>query len=672
MVLSNCLVQDPKKRIQDLEEQVRYHQHLYYVKNQPEIPDKDFDMLFKELQKLEEKYPELASANSPTKQIGSDLSNTFEKFTHLVPVLSLENTYSPTELDAWITKTDPEQDYSLEWKIDGASIVLYYEKGELSKGVSRGSGGVGDDVTANIRTIKNIPLKLSEPVTIYLRGEVYMTFEDFEKLNKKANGKYANPRNLASGSMKHKSSKEAAKRPLKIFTYDAYFPGGEKKFKTHAELLDYMRKLQFPVPEDIVIVKGNKIKGLIASYNEKKDKLSFPVDGLVIKLNDLALREKLGFTSHSPRFARAYKFDAVLKESVIEDIEVAIGRTGKVTPRAKITPIQLAGTTVTYATLHNQDYIDTLGVGLGAKVLVAKRGEIIPAVEEVIEEGKTVFQLPTICPSCGSTLQKKDDSVDLFCLNYTCSDREKNRLIFFCQKKQMDIDGLGEKQVSNFYDMKLIKNIPDIYTLYKHKDKLTQLDGYGEKSVSLILKGIEESKKKDMKVILPSLGLDEVGHKVTELLIENGYTTIDAILSKVKSKNAESDFLSIHGLGTKTVESILKNFSNPAIIQLIQDLKKHGLSFSTTAPVKKAGGIFSNQSWCVTGSFEQFNPRDKAMEIIVQNGGKKVSSISSKTTHLLAGGGAGSKLDKAKELGIQVVSEKEFLAILEESNIGQV
>lgn len=661
-------MQNIEKKLRELEEKVRYHQHLYYVENKQEISDKEFDLLFKELQALEEKYPKLASPNSPTRIVGSDLDNHFEKFQHKIPVLSLENTYSPLELDEWIQKIGPEDEYSLEWKIDGASIVLYYEKGELEKGISRGTGGVGDDVTENIRTIKNIPLKLPEPVTIYLRGEVYMTFSDFEKLNRDAGGKYANPRNLASGTLKHKSSKQVSKRPLRIFTYDAYFPEGQRKLHTHKELLDYMKKLKLPVPENIQIVKGKTIKDLIYSYQEKKEKLDFPVDGLVIKLNDLAKREKLGFTSHSPRFARAYKFDAELKESTIEEIDIAVGRTGKITPRARIKPIQLAGTTVSYATLHNQDFIKEKKIGIGAKVMVAKRGEIIPAVEEVIEEGKSIFSFPKTCPACKSKLEKREDSVDLFCNNKSCPEREKNLLVFFCQKKQMDIDGLGEKQVENLYKKGFIKTIPSLYRLQEKKAELVELEGYGEKSVKILLDGLEKSKKKDLKVLLPSLGLPEIGHKVTEILIENSYFSIDELV-EAANKNKKEELLSIHGLGPRTVDSILKSFQDKDILQTIAELKKLGLNFTTRAPERAEKQPFAGQSWCVTGSFLHFQPRDKALEIIVKYGGKKVSGVSSKTSHLLAGEAAGSKLEKAKELGVKVLNEDEFLEMLKKENI---
>jgi DNA ligase (NAD+) len=398
--------------------------------------------------------------------------------------------------------------------------------------------------------------------------------------------------------------------------------------------------------------------------------MPFPIDGLVIKLNDLSLRDSLGETSHSPRWARAYKFSAMVQESIIEDIIPQVGRTGKITPRARIKPVHLAGTTVTFATLHNQDYINELGVGLGARVKISKRGEIIPAVEEVVEPGlKGVYRLPNKCPSCGSSLQKVDDSVDIFCINKQCPDRMKRSIEFYCQKKQMDIDGLGEKQIEIFFDKKWIQKISDLYELKNFKDKMESLEGFGSKSVAIILEGIEKSKSKSLRTVLPSLGLNEIGHKVTEILIESGYDSIDAILSLAKDPDASEKLKSMHGIGPRTIVAFLEQFKDPLILEQIAKLKKLGLNFQAEQIEKSDNLVFNGQSWCVTGSFENFQPRDRAMDIIVKHGGRKVSSISSKTTHLLYGEGAGSKLSKAEELGILLISEKDFIHQLEKEKI---
>ncbi|TGK28166.1 DNA ligase (NAD(+)) LigA [Leptospira gomenensis] len=660
---------DAKAEIDKLSEEIRLHQYLYYVKNKAKISDLEFDRLFRRLQDLEEKFPQFKDPASPTLVVGSDLDKDFEKFQHKLPVLSLINTYNEEELLDWVNKTDPEGIYSVEWKIDGASIVLYYENGILRNGVTRGSGGIGDDVTDNVKTIRNIPLRLPEDLTVHLRGEVFMTFKDFDEYNESSSGKYANPRNLSAGSIKQKNSSETAKRPLRIFTYDAVFPDISKKFKTHQEIISKLEKLTFPVPPDTVFVVGSKIAKTIKDFKKKKDKLGFPTDGLVIKLNDVAKRDALGYTSHSPRWARAYKFDAVMKESRIVDITYAVGRTGKITPRAEIEPISLAGTTVTFATLHNQDYIDELGIGIGAVVRVAKRGEIIPAVEEVVTPGKEIFKIPDRCPSCKTKTIKKENLVDLFCPNPDCPDRVKNGIIFFCQRKQMDIEGLGEKQVEFLYDREYVKSIADLYDLKDHKEKLMEEEGFGEKSVAIILGGIEQSKQKDFRFVLPSIGLPEIGHKVTELLIEHGIDSMDQILSISKDGTKLEALLEIPGIGPSTVEAFRENFADKRILKLIERLKKSGLKLKAD-PVRVADRQpFAGQSWCVTGSFENFQPRDKAMDLIAYYGGRKVSAVSSKTTHLLAGPGAGSKLEKANELGIEIYDEPRFLELLKSLRI---
>lgn len=662
-------VKEAKAEIDKLSEEIRRHQYLYYVKNQAKISDLEFDRLFRRLQDLEEKFPQFKDPASPTLVVGSDLDKDFEKFQHKLPVLSLINTYNEEELLDWVNKTDPEGIYSVEWKIDGASIVLYYENGMLQNGVTRGSGGIGDDVTDNVKTIRNIPLRLPESVTVHLRGEVFMTFKDFDEYNESSSGKYANPRNLSAGSIKQKNSAETAKRPLRIFTYDAVFPEISKKFKTHQEILSKLEQLTFPVPPNTVFVTGSKIAKTIKDFKKKKDKIGFPTDGLVIKLNDVSKRDALGYTSHSPRWARAFKFDAVMKESKIVDITYAVGRTGKITPRAEIEPVSLAGTTVTFATLHNQDYIDELGIGIGAVVRVAKRGEIIPAVEEVVTPGKEIFKIPDRCPSCKTKTIKKENLVDLFCPNPDCPDRVKNGIIFYCQRKQMDIEGLGEKQVEFLYDHDYVKSVADLYDLKDYKEKLMEEEGFGEKSVTIILGGIEQSKQKDFRFVLPSVGLPEIGHKVTELLIEQGIDSMDQILSISKDETKLEALLEIPGIGPSTVEAFRENFADKKILKLLERLKKSGLKMKAD-PVKVADRQpFAGQSWCVTGSFENFQPRDKAMDLIAYYGGRKVSSVSSKTTHLLAGPGAGSKLEKANELGIEIYDETRFLELLKSLQI---
>lgn len=658
-----------KKRILELSKLINKHNQNYYIENSPTIPDKEYDELLRELKELENQFPEYISKDSPTQKPGSDLTQQFTKFKHKIPVLSLENTYNETELQEWISKTGESELYSVEWKIDGASILLYYENGTLASCVTRGTGGIGDLVTENVKTIASIPQTLSEKLNLSVRGEIFMNFEEFESFNEEYGGKFANPRNLAAGSIKHKDPMEVAKRPLRIYVYDAVISGGRKGIDSHEGILNLLKTQKFPVAPDTIFVKGKDLIGKIESFRKKKESMPFPVDGLVIKLNDLKLRDSLGETSHSPRWARAFKFDALLKETVIEEIDFAIGRTGKITPRAKVTPTLIAGTTVSYATLHNQDYIDQLGAGIGAKVLISKRGEIIPAVEKVTSPPKTVFKLPNKCPSCESKLQKVDDSVDFFCTNRHCPERKKNTLIFFCSKKQMNIEGLGEKQIELFFEKGWVKDIPDLYQLPRYRDELLEIDGFGEKSVKIIFDGIEKSKEKDFRFVLPSLGLNEVGPKVTEILIENGFDSIEKLIQLCKTKDAESELKNIHGIGPRTAIALIGHLKDKETVSLIQKLQKLGLKFQADEIQKSENQPFLGQSWCVSGSFENFQPRDVAMDLVTKHGGKKVSSISSKTTHLLYGPGAGSKLEKATELGVQLVTEEEFLSILKKENI---
>lgn len=658
-----------KKRILELSKLINKHNQNYYIENSPTIPDKEYDELLRELKELENQFPEYISKDSPTQKPGSDLTQQFTKYKHKIPVLSLENTYNETELQEWVSKTGESEIYSVEWKIDGASILLYYENGTLTSCVTRGTGGIGDLVTENVKTIASIPQTLSEKLNLSVRGEIFMNFEEFELFNEEYGGKFANPRNLAAGSIKHKDPMEVAKRPLRIYVYDAVISGGRKGIDSHEGILNLLKTQKFPVAPDTIFVKGKDLIGKIESFRKKKESMPFPVDGLVIKLNDLKLRDSLGETSHSPRWARAFKFDALLKETVIEEIDFAIGRTGKITPRAKVTPTLIAGTTVSYATLHNQDYIDQLGAGIGAKVLISKRGEIIPAVEKVTSPPKTVFKLPNKCPSCESKLQKVDDSVDFFCTNRHCPERKKNTLIFFCSKKQMNIEGLGEKQIELFFEKGWVKDIPDLYQLPRYRDELLEMDGFGEKSVKIIFDGIEKSKEKDFRFVLPSLGLNEVGPKVTEILIENGFDSIEKLIQLCKTKDAESELKNIHGIGPRTAIALIGHLKDKETVSLIQKLQKLGLKFQADEIQKSENQPFLGQSWCVSGSFENFQPRDVAMDLVTKHGGKKVSSISSKTTHLLYGPGAGSKLEKATELGVQLVTEEEFLSILKKENI---
>lgn len=650
-----------EERMRSLEKEIRHHQQLYYVNHSPQISDRQFDRLLEELSQLEKEHPSLASPDSPTRLVGSDLDNTFPKFTHTIPVLSLANTYSTEEALEWAEKTCEDGDEIIvEWKIDGATLVLYYEEGRLVRAVTRGSGQVGDVVTANALTIRSIPHVLAKPVTLVVRGEAYMNFDEFDAFNELHGNIYANPRNLVSGSLKHKKSRETAARPIRWAAFE-----GNAAEKTDEKMLALFAQLGLPLAPDTVVTKPGGLEKTVEKFKKKLKSMNFPVDGLVLKINSIARREELGSTAASPRWATALKFEPELAETTVEEIEVFTGRTGRVTPRARLKPVKLAGTTVTFATLHNADYIEKLGVRVGSTVRVSKRGEIIPAVEEVVHPGSgPVYKFPSKCPSCGSKLVRGEEAVDWVCPNLECDEKLMNSLIFFCQRKQMDIAGLGERNVEILYRAGFIRSIPDLYSLGERREELESLEGFGAKSVQLILDGVEASKKQPYKRVLPSLGLRELGHSVTELLIDHGIDSIDALVEVASSEDGQEKLEQIHGIGPSTAEAICEQLSDKSVRRLIDALKKAGLAFAAEKQASNLPRIFDGQSWCVTGSFEQFKPRDLAMEEVKKRGGRVVSGVSKNTTHLLAGEGAGSKLDQAKKLGVQVVSEAEFIKLL--------
>ncbi len=663
-----------EKRMRKLADEIRKHQYLYYVKNKPEIPDRDFDHILVELQQLEADHPDLADPDSPSRIVGSDLDSEFPKFTHTIPVLSLSNTYSTEEALEWAEKIADAHtsDIGVQWKVDGASLVVYYEDGRLVRAVTRGTGQVGDEVTNNALTIRNIPHQLREKVTVAVRGEVYMTFADFEEFNEALGWIYANPRNLAAGTLKHKKSSEVAKRPLRWMPFDGHLPATvmkNRKIRRDRDILKYLEKLGLPVSADNKFVKPSQLRKTITEFAAQKDGVPMPVDGLVLKVDDLEVRERLGFTANNPRWATSLKFEPEIGETAVREIQVQTGRTGRVTPRAKLDPLKLAGTTVTYATLHNADYVEKLGVRIGSRVKVSKRGEIIPAVEEVVDPGDgPAYKFPTKCPTCSTKLNRDEDAVDWMCPNPECDAKMLNRLIFFAGRKQMDIAGLGEKVVTILYEKGFIRRIPDIYQLHKQREQLEELEGFGKKSVQVLLDGIEASKQREFRYVLPALGLREVGTHVTGILLTEGYDSVEKIIKLAKSKDGEEILKNMDGIGPRIVEAVTEQFRDKQVQQLIKDLKKAGLTLA--APERAAGTdlpqIFEGQSWCVTGSFTNFRPRDLAMEEVRNRGGRIVTGVSSKTSHLLAGEGAGSKLEKAEKLGVTVVSEDEFLKMLSE------
>jgi DNA ligase (NAD+) len=658
-----------EQRMRSLEREIRYHQDLYYIKNRPIISDREFDRLLDELINLEAHHPELTSPDSPTRMVGSDLDAEFPKFKHTVPILSLSNTYSTNEAIEWAQKATEGRDLliDVQWKVDGATLVLYYEKGRLIRAVTRGSGQIGDEVTANALTIRNIPHVLTREVSLVVRGEAYMTFEDFQAFNEQYGSVFANPRNLTAGSLKQKKSREVAQRPIRWVAFDSHFEIDEPL--SDRECLETLRELGLPVFGDNAYVKVNEIKNIIEEFEKKKDKFNLPIDGLVLKIDDRSIRSQQGFTAQAPRWAVALKFEPEMARTVVEKIETFVGRTGRVTPRAKLGPVHLAGTTVSYATLHNADFIKNLDVREGSTVIVSKRGEIIPAVEEVVDRGPgEPYAFPATCPSCGTPLVRDEDAVDWLCPSDGCSEKIISGIIFFAGRKQMDINGLGEKIVRILYEKKFIGCLEDLYRLKERRAELEELEGFGEKSVRLLLEGIERSIQRDFRYVLPALGLREIGPSVTELLIASGYRLIDDMIRLASLPDARERLVEIGGIGPRTADLIVEQLTDPAVLKRIKTLRSYGLRFESEPESEKREEnlpqIFEGQTWCVTGSFARFNPRDRAMEEVRRRGGRVVSAVTSKTTHLLAGEKGGSKIEKARKYGTHIVSEAEFLEMI--------
>jgi DNA ligase (NAD+) len=676
-----------KERMTHLLAEVSRHQDLYYSDAQPEIGDGEYDALIDELQELEQYYPEFASPDSPTKRVGSDLDNDFPEVAHPTPMLSLEKVYTTDDLEEWIGKAESDGggtlSFVVEEKVDGSTIVLHYQEGLLVRAVTRGDGYVGNDITENVRTIREIPLRLRKSVTSVFRGEIYIEKVDFEKFNEATGNIYANPRNFAAGNLRRKRSMEVAAIPLRAFVYEGL--NAESDTQEHIHVLNRLSGLGFRVSDNIgffsrdfsqtvydSIFKDHAwfrgdVKGLppfIQEQMEGRELLPYEIDGYVVKVNEYAQRERMGFTAHHPRWAMAYKFEAPLAVSTIENIEVQVGRTGRITPVARITPVWIAGSTVSNVTLHNQDYVLGLDAAIGDRISVSKRGDVIPAVEDVLEKndaGSRAFVLPDNCPVCSTQLVR--DGAHHFCPNLCCPARIFGRITFFAARGQMDISNLGSETIRALLDMGLIRDIPDIYTF--DPDRLIDVEGFGEKKVMLLREGIEKSRKQPFAVVLAALGLDEVGPKIVELLIEGGYDSIDKLIKTSHWQDPEL-FTRIQGIGPKTAQKLIDQLRDPFILDMVDRLRKAGLTFRQPASHGKGdlSQIFHGQVWCVTGSFSHFKPRDRAMEEVKRRGGRVVSSVTGSTSHLLVGENPGSKHEKARKLGTALVYEEDFLKLI--------
>lgn len=678
------------ERSKELSRLLTEYQKAYYVQGRPLVSDLEYDRLFDELLLLESQHPDIRTPDSPTQRVGSDLTSDFPEVQHTIPVLSLDKAYSDSEILSWISKTikntGENLSFVLEEKLDGFSIVLYYEKGLLTRAVTRGNGFVGNDVTANVKTIYSVPLRLNESVDIAVRGEVFLKKAEFEKINATLTEPYANPRNLAAGTIRRNKSSETAQVPLSIYVYEGFWAEPEN-LTDHIQILSRLKALGFPVDPHISYFCRTKeeaelrlkqagldgeagsfddIPSAIADRTGTRASLPYEIDGLVVKVNELATREDLGYTEHHPRWAIAYKFEAPQAQTQVLDIDVQVGRTGRVTPMARIRETQLSGSTIRNITLHNQDYVNELELAIGDTVSISKRGDVIPAVENVIEkneQGNTTWKMPEKCPVCGSELVKR--GAHHFCPNYDCPAQAKGRLAFFCGKGQMDIEGLGARTVEILYDKGFVTSISGLYEF--DFSNLRFVEGFGGtegKKIESIKLALQQSLNTPFRSVLVSIGIPEFGKKAVDLVCDAGFDSMDKLMDLAERNDTEA-LSAIKGIGPKTAEIIIDGLKSDTVRKLIEDLRKAGLHMEDEkeeGPVLEQ--IFQGQSWCVTGSFVNFNPRTKAMEEIKRRGGTEVSGVSRKTTCLLAGSGAGSKLDKAKEFGVRIVTEDEFMKMI--------
>ena len=680
---------DAKERVAELSNLLRAYQKAYYVDSRPLVSDLEYDKLFDELVRLETEHPELKSPDSPTVRVGSDLTSDFPEVEHTIPVLSLDKAYSAEAILSWIKKAEEkmgeELSFVIEEKIDGCSMVLYYEDGRLARGVTRGNGTIGNDVTNNIKTIPSIPLVLPEPISLAVRGEVYLPKEPFERINKTMDPPYANPRNLASGSIRRIHSSETAKIPLDILCYEGFWEA-DRPFDDHIQILEELKKLGFRTNPHIGYFCKTKeeaerrlqkagLEGIagsfadIPSYIDMKTKgrsaLPYEIDGLVVKINELSVREVFGYTGHHPRWAIAYKFEAPQSQTVLENIDVQVGRTGRITPVARVKPTRVGGSTVSNVTLHNQDYIDQLELAIGDTVEISKRGDVIPAVERVIEKnemGNPTWEMPEECPTCHTPLVKR--GAHHFCPNPLCPDQIRGRVEFFIGKEQMDIETFGPETALALIKLGVLKDIQDIYTI-DYANVLGNVPGFGEKKILSIIKSVNESKKQPFHRVLVSLGIPEIGKKAVELLIKAGYTSMDQLLQLAKEGDVEK-LTAIDQIGEKTARLLYDGLNDPANQVRIEALRKAGLAMEEKVESNDYPQTMAGQTWCVTGSFEHFNPRGKAMDEVAKRGGRVTGSVSRKTTHLLVGKGGGSKEATARGLGVQIVYEDEFMKLLAE------
>ena len=655
-----------ENEILKLRKEIEEHNKNYYVLDNPTISDYDYDILLHRLIKLEEENPQLADENSPTKRVGGVALKEFEQVVHEVPMQSLGDVFSKEEIMDFDKRVaqgleGQKYEYVAEMKIDGLSVSLEYENGRFVKGSTRGDGLVGENITENLKTIKSIPLILSEAVEkLEVRGEVYMPKASFEKLNEERKNSneplFANPRNAAAGSLRQLDSKITAKRSLDVFIFN--IQQTTKELETHKESLEWLKTLGFKVsPRREVFSTMEAAFEEIQRIGEERPNLPFDIDGAVVKVNSLAQRELLGTTTKVPKWAIAYKFPAERQETTVEDIIVQIGRTGVITPNAVLTPVRVAGSTVSRATLHNEDFIREKGLMIGDRVLIQKAGDIIPEVVEVLKEKRTGaernFEMPKVCPACGEPLFREDGEAATRCVSTNCPAQKVRSIIHFASRGAMDIEGLGDAVVEQLVDEGLIKNTADLF--YLEFMDLVGLERFGEKSAQNLIDAIEKAKQNPLDRLICGLGIRLIGAKAAKN-IAGHFENIDAVMSATVEEVSAID-----DVGDKMAESLVHYFSEPETKELIERMKSAGVNM--IAEVRPTGGSFEGKTFVLTGTLPTLK-RSEAQKMIEDNGGKVSGSVSKKTDYVVAGEEAGSKLDKANALGIAVITEEELLKMI--------
>lgn len=650
-----------KQRYDELIALIEKANYEYYTLDNPKLTDREYDNMMSELLDIEEKYPELRRPDSPTQKVGGEIISEFKKVHHKIPMFSIADVFNESEIVAFderVRKEFPNPSYVCELKIDGLAVSLIYENGIFKSAATRGNGTIGEDITHNVKTIKSLPLRLNKPETIEVRGEIYMPKKSFNKLNeqREKNGEplFQNPRNAAAGSIRQLDSSIAKSRNLDAFLY--HVPATTKK--THYEALMELKELGFVVNPNIKLVHNiSEILDYIEEWTARRDELPYEIDGIVIKVNDIHMQKELGNTAKYPKWVIAYKFPAEEVKSKLTDIVCTVGRTGQITPNAVFDPVKVMGSTIRRATLHNEKYIQDKDLRIGDMILVHKAGDVIPeVVGPVLSERKTelpIYHMPDTCPICGTKLVPTESQIDLMCPNDDCPARNIESLIHYSDRKAMNIEGLGERIIEDFYNMHIINNIIDIYNLKDKKEELIELEGFGDKSVNNLLETIENSKKVSLEKLLYAIGIKGIGEKNAKILAKK-YNTLDKLMAA-----SEAELQSIPDIGPILAQNIIIFFNTPENIELINNLKSIGMNTTYLGTTTKENENFIGKRFVVTGTLQKYT-RDEIQALIEENGGLWSSSVTKNTAAVIVGDNPGSKYDKAKELNIPIWSETDF------------